>query len=46
MPEAIQNSDSVAKVGSSKAKQDCETKTAKRFIQRLKTTYPRQRFLI
>jgi hypothetical protein len=46
MPEAIQNSDSVAKVGTLKAKQDCETKAAKRFIERLKSTYPRQRFLI
>lgn len=34
MPEAIQNSD-----GSKK--RDCESKAAKRFIQKLKMTYPR-----
>ena len=46
MPESIQNSDSVAKVSSLKEKQDCETKAAKRFIERLESTYLRQRFLI
>lgn len=39
MPEAIQNTD-----GSKK--QDCESNAAKRFIEKLKKTYPRQRFLI
>ncbi|MDQ7050476.1 MAG: hypothetical protein Q9M92_13480 [Enterobacterales bacterium] len=39
MPEAIQNTD-----GSKK--QDCETNAAKRFIDRLKATHPRQKFLI
>ncbi len=39
MPEAIQNSDGTKK-------QDCESKAAKRFIEKLKSTYPRQRFLI
>lgn len=39
MPEAIQNSDGTKK-------QDCESKAAKRFVERLKSTYPRQRFLI
>ncbi|MDQ7048352.1 MAG: hypothetical protein Q9M92_01965 [Enterobacterales bacterium] len=37
--EAIQNTD-----GSKK--QDCETNAAKRFIDRLKATHPRQKFLI
>jgi len=46
MPEAIQNSDSNHQSGTLKVKQDCETKAAKRFIERLKSTYPRQRFLI
>jgi hypothetical protein len=40
MPEAIQNSDGNNKTSASKEKQDCETKTAKRFIDRLKITYP------
>jgi len=39
MPEAIKNSD-----GSKK--QDCESKAAKRFIEQLKSTHPRQGFLI
>jgi len=39
MPEAIQNTD-----GSKK--QDCESKAAKRFIENLKTTHPRQQFMI
>lgn len=39
MPEAIQNTD-----GSDK--QDCESKAAKRFIERLKKTHPRQGFMI
>ncbi|MDQ7051113.1 MAG: hypothetical protein Q9M92_16945 [Enterobacterales bacterium] len=38
MPEAIQNTD-----GSKK--QDCETNAAKRFIDRLKATHPRQKVL-
>ena len=39
MPEVIQNTD-----GSKK--QDCETNAAKRFIDRLRATHPRQKFLI
>lgn len=39
MPEAIQNTD-----GSKK--QDCESKAAKRFIENLKNTHPRQQFMI
>ena len=39
MPEAIQNSDGTKK-------QDCESKAAKRFIKNLKSTHPRQGFLI
>jgi hypothetical protein len=46
MPEAIQNSDGNNTISASKEKQDCETKAAKRFIDRLKSTYPRQKFLI
>ena len=39
MPGAIQNTDGTKK-------QDCESKAAKRFIERLRKTHPRQRFLI
>jgi len=39
MPEAIQNTDGTKK-------QDCESKAAKRFIETLKKTYPRQGFII
>ncbi len=39
MPEAIQNTDGIGK-------QDCESKAAKRFIERLKQDHPRQRFLL
>lgn len=39
MPEAIQNTDGTEK-------QDCESKAAKRFIENLKKTHPRQGFLI
>lgn len=39
MPEAISNQD-----GSKK--QDCETNAAKRFIQKLRKTHPRQKFLL
>jgi len=39
MPEAIQNSDGTKK-------QDCESKAAKRFIENLKKTHPRQGFII
>ncbi len=39
MPEAIQNTDG-------NKKQDCESKAAKRFIENLKATHPRQRFMI
>ncbi len=39
MPEAIQNADGTKK-------QDCESKAAKRFIQALKKSHPRQGFII
>ena len=39
MPEPIAN-------GDGDEKQDCESKAAKRFIQRLKSTHPRQGFMI
>lgn len=39
MPEAIQN-------GDGGKKQDCESKAAKRFLQKLRATHPRQDFLI
>jgi hypothetical protein len=39
MPEAIKN-------GDGSKKQDCESKAAKRFIEHLKSTHPRQGFLI
>ncbi len=39
MPEAIQNTDGTLK-------QDCESKAAKRFIENLKNTHPRQKFMI
>jgi len=39
MPEAIKNTDGTKK-------QDCESKAAKRFIENLKKTYPRQGFVI
>ena len=39
MPEAIKNTDGAKK-------QDCESKAAKRFIENLKKTHPRQGFLI
>ena len=39
MPEAIQNNEGTKK-------QDCQSNPAKRFIERLKKTDPRQRFLI
>jgi len=39
MPEAIQNTDG-------DKKQDCESKAAKRFIEGLKKTHPRQSFII
>jgi hypothetical protein len=39
LPEAIQNKD-----GSKK--QDCESKTAKRFVQSLRKTHPRQGFIL
>lgn len=39
MPEAISNTDG-------EEKQDCETNAAKRFIANLKSTYPRQGFMI
>jgi hypothetical protein len=39
MPEAIKNTDGTKK-------QDCESKAAKRFIENLQTTHPRQKFMI
>jgi len=39
MPEAIQNTDG-------NSKQDCESKAAKRFVEKLKQTHPRQGFII
>ncbi|MCP3673935.1 MAG: hypothetical protein GY829_05635, partial [Gammaproteobacteria bacterium] len=39
MPEAIKNTDGTKK-------QDCESKAAKRFIENLKKTHPRQGFMI
>lgn len=46
MPEAIQNTDPTSGAGTKKAKQDCESKAAKRFIINLKTTHPRQQFML
>lgn len=46
MPEAIQNTDPSPGSSTKKAKQDCESKAAKRFIINLKTTHPRQQFML
>ena len=46
MPEAIQNTDPTPGSSTKKAKQDCESKAAKRFIMNLKKAHPRQKFLL
>lgn len=46
MPEAIHNTDQTPSAGTKKAKQDCESKAAKRFIINLKKAHPRQQFLL
>jgi len=46
MPEAIQNTDPTPGSSTKKAKQDGESKAAKRFIMNLKKAHPRQKFLL